>query len=115
MSETPKTETPAVNESAVDQAAKTDGAPPLAENLPAEPGTIPEPVQRGERRGMFGAHDSGDTSGYGGLRSTLSRSRDMGWRSLERETWQQWDRRPARLFPPRGRGAGLVGRGHQVT
>jgi len=71
MSETPKTETPAVNESAVDQAAKTDGAPPLAENLPAEPGTIPEPVQRGERRGMFGAHDSGDTSGYGGLRSPI--------------------------------------------
>ncbi|GAA1781188.1 NADH-quinone oxidoreductase subunit C [Nostocoides veronense] len=71
MSETPKTETPAVNESAIDQAAKTDVQPPVAENLPAEPGTIPEPVQRGERRGMFGAHDTGDTSGYGGLRSPI--------------------------------------------
>ena len=37
-----------------------------SDNLPAGPGATPEPVQRGERRGMFGAR-GGDTSGYGGL------------------------------------------------
>ena len=36
-------------------------------NLPAGPGTTPDPVQRGERRGMFGSRGGGDTSGYGGL------------------------------------------------
>lgn len=37
------------------------------DNLPAEPGIVPDPQQRGERTGMFGASGSGDTSGYGGL------------------------------------------------
>ena len=37
------------------------------ENLPAPPGTSPEPVVMGARQGMFGASDGGDTSGYGGL------------------------------------------------
>jgi NADH-quinone oxidoreductase subunit C len=41
------------------------------ERLPAAPGTTPDPVTVGERRGMFGAADSGDTSGYGGLRSPI--------------------------------------------
>ncbi|MDO5502024.1 MAG: NADH-quinone oxidoreductase subunit C [Actinomycetia bacterium] len=36
-------------------------------NLPAGPGATPDPVQRGERRGMFGAGGGGDTSGFGGL------------------------------------------------
>jgi NADH-quinone oxidoreductase subunit C len=37
----------------------------------ASPGfTTAEPVA--ERRGMFGAHDSGDTSGYGGLQRIIS-------------------------------------------
>jgi NADH-quinone oxidoreductase subunit C len=35
--------------------------------LPSAPGTAPDPVRRGERRGMFGARGGGDTSGYGGL------------------------------------------------
>jgi NADH-quinone oxidoreductase subunit C len=42
-----------------------DGTDP--DNLPAGPGATPEPVRRGERRGMFGARGGGDTSGYGGL------------------------------------------------
>ncbi|CCH76774.1 NADH-quinone oxidoreductase subunit C [Nostocoides japonicum T1-X7] len=42
-----------------------------AENLPAAPGTTPEPVQIGVRHGMFGAQDSGDTSGYDGLVSPI--------------------------------------------
>jgi NADH-quinone oxidoreductase subunit C len=37
------------------------------ENLPAPPGTNPEPVVMGSRQGMFGASGGGDTSGYGGL------------------------------------------------
>lgn len=37
------------------------------ERLPAPPGTGPDPVVIGERRGMFGAQDTGDTSGYGGV------------------------------------------------
>jgi NADH-quinone oxidoreductase subunit C len=37
------------------------------ERLPAAPGSVPEPVVIGERKGMFGARDGGDTSGYGGL------------------------------------------------
>ncbi|MBK9101804.1 MAG: NADH-quinone oxidoreductase subunit C [Austwickia sp.] len=36
-------------------------------NLPAEPGSAPDPVVRGVRTGMFGPHQGGDTSGYGGL------------------------------------------------
>ncbi|WP_270887529.1 NADH-quinone oxidoreductase subunit C [Pedococcus sp. 5OH_020] len=35
--------------------------------MPAAPGTGPDPVVIDERRGMFGAADSGDTSGYGGV------------------------------------------------
>ncbi len=46
----------------------TDATPPApSDNLPAAPGTSPDPVQIGERHGMFGAGDTGDTSGYGGL------------------------------------------------
>ena len=41
------------------------------ERLPAAPGTVPDPVQVGERRGMFGATDTGDTSGYGGMVSPI--------------------------------------------
>ncbi|MEP7018654.1 MAG: NADH-quinone oxidoreductase subunit C, partial [Actinomycetota bacterium] len=37
------------------------------DNLPAPLGTNPEPVVIGSRRGLFGAGDGGDTSGYGGL------------------------------------------------
>ena len=40
---------------------------PTPDNLPAGPGSTPDPVQRGERRGMFGARGGNDTSGYGGL------------------------------------------------
>ncbi|MGA8047002.1 MAG: NADH-quinone oxidoreductase subunit C [Dermatophilaceae bacterium] len=47
-------------------ASARDGAPD-PDNLPAGPGATPDPVQRGERRGMFGARGGGDTSGYGGL------------------------------------------------
>lgn len=36
-------------------------------NLPAAPGSRPEPEVRGERHGMFGASNGGDTSGFGGL------------------------------------------------
>lgn len=44
----------------------TDGVTP-DDLLPAAPGTTPDPVRVGERHGMFGARDGGDTSGYGGL------------------------------------------------
>ncbi len=37
------------------------------DNLPATPGTVPEPVVIDSRQGMFGASQGGDTSGYGGL------------------------------------------------
>jgi NADH-quinone oxidoreductase subunit C len=37
------------------------------DNLPAAPGTNPEPVVISSRQGMFGVSDGGDTSGYGGL------------------------------------------------
>jgi NADH-quinone oxidoreductase subunit C len=47
----------------------SETAPP--ENLPAPPGTTPEPVVIGSRQGMFGAFDDGDTSGYGGLVSPV--------------------------------------------
>lgn len=38
-----------------------------ATNLPAEPGTAPDPDVRGYRHGMFGPTQGGDTTGYGGL------------------------------------------------
>ena len=41
------------------------------ERLPAAPGTAFDPVVVGERRGMYGAADLGDTSGYGGLDSPV--------------------------------------------
>ena len=40
-------------------------------NLPALLGTTPDPVVVGERTGMFGASQGGDTSGYGGLQSPI--------------------------------------------
>jgi NADH-quinone oxidoreductase subunit C len=46
-------------------AGETTGLDP--DNLPAAPGTTPDPVVIGERRGMFGAADTGDTTGYGGV------------------------------------------------
>ena len=55
---------------AVEQPAPDVAGPTTGEdhtNLPAVPGTLPDPVVVGERRGMFGPTDSGDTSGYGGL------------------------------------------------
>jgi NADH-quinone oxidoreductase subunit C len=42
-----------------------------ATNLPAPPGTNPDPVVIGERIGMFGAAPGEDTTGYGGLRSPI--------------------------------------------
>ena len=42
-----------------------------AANLPAPPGTNPDPVVIGERFGMFGASNGQDTTGYGGLRSPI--------------------------------------------
>ena len=54
-----------VEQPAVEKAGPTTGEDPT--NLPAPPGTTPDPVVIGERRGMFGASDTGDTSGYGGL------------------------------------------------
>lgn len=47
--------------------SEQDAQTPTADNLPAGPGVVPDPVQRGERRGMFGVTRGGDTSGYGGL------------------------------------------------
>ena len=49
----------------------SDNTPAAAEDtpdhLPAGPGATPDPVQRGERRGMFGVTGGdGDTSGFGG-------------------------------------------------
>jgi len=41
------------------------------ERLPAAPGTAPDPVVVGERRGMFGTTDTGDTTGYGGMVSPI--------------------------------------------
>ncbi len=41
------------------------------DTLPAAPGTTPDPVVIGERRGMFGAADTGDTTGYGGMVSPI--------------------------------------------
>ena len=42
-----------------------------SDHLPAAPGTTPDPVHMGDRHGMFGARDGGDTSGYGGLVSPI--------------------------------------------
>ncbi|MDQ6716393.1 MAG: NADH-quinone oxidoreductase subunit C [Actinomycetota bacterium] len=39
--------------------------------LPAPPGTNPDPVVVGERSGMFGASQGGDTYGFGGLQSPI--------------------------------------------
>src|SRR5690606_28361922 len=52
-------------------AGMSDNTPAAAEDtpdhLPAGPGATPDPVQRGERRGMFGVTGGdGDTSGFGG-------------------------------------------------
>ena len=44
---------------------------PAPDNLPAAPGIGPDPIQIGERTGMFGATRGADTSGYGGLRSPI--------------------------------------------
>ena len=52
-------------------AADVAGATTGQENLPAAPGTTPDPVVIGERRGMFGAADTGDTTGYGGMVSPI--------------------------------------------
>lgn len=45
--------------------------PVTPKNLPSPPGTTPDPVQVGERTGMFGARNGADTSGYGGLVSPI--------------------------------------------
>jgi NADH-quinone oxidoreductase subunit C len=58
----------AAGEGAGPEQPAADIAPPTTgERLPAAPGTTPDPVVMGERTGMFGARDTGDTSGYGGL------------------------------------------------
>ena len=57
--------TASVEQPAPEVAGPTTGEDPA--NLPAAPGTTPDPVVVGERRGMFGPSDTGDTSGYGGL------------------------------------------------
>jgi NADH-quinone oxidoreductase subunit C len=49
-----------------DKAQDKGGATTQA-NMPAAPGTLPEPVAIDVRHGMFGTADGGDTSGYGGL------------------------------------------------
>jgi len=71
-------------EKATEQPAAEASAPTVAvqpgtvvdresgDRLPAAPGTGPDPVVISKRRGMFGAADSGDTSGYGGLVTTVS-------------------------------------------
>ena len=59
---------------ATEQPASVQAGAALGEqpdNLPAPPGTTPDPVVVGERRGMFGAADTGDTSGYGGMVSPI--------------------------------------------
>jgi len=61
----PGSDVKAVDQPAVQVAGATTGEDPT--NLPAAPGTQPDPVVVGERQGMFGPSDSGDTSGYGGL------------------------------------------------
>jgi len=52
-------------------ANSAEAAQELAANLPAAPGTSPDPVVVGERTGMFGALQGSDTSGYGGLRAPI--------------------------------------------
>ena len=61
----PGTGVKAVEQPAVEVAGETTGEDPT--NLPAAPGTVPDPVVVGQRHGMFGPSDGGDTSGYGGL------------------------------------------------
>ena len=56
------------------EAAQEAGAASVAaesDHLPAEPGTVPEPVLVGHRNGLFGPSLGGDTSGYGGLRTPI--------------------------------------------
>ncbi len=56
------------------QASQESGLTPeeaAQANLPASPGTTPEPEVRGERRGMFGVRNGGDTTGFGGLVSPV--------------------------------------------
>jgi NADH-quinone oxidoreductase subunit C len=48
-----------------------EAAQQYASNLPAPPGTNPDPIVVGERDGMFGPSLGEDTSGYGGLRSPI--------------------------------------------
>ena len=48
-------------------AGQESGNTPDERNLPAGPDATPEPEQRGERKGMFGARNGGDTTGFGGL------------------------------------------------
>ena len=63
---------PQPHDPAIDRAERTTDAPPPAqERLPGQPGQLPDPVQRGERHGMFGAADTGDTSGYDLLRTPI--------------------------------------------
>ena len=52
-------------------AAGQEAAEEYAANLPAAPGTPPDPVVVGKRTGMFGASQGPDTSGYGGLQSPI--------------------------------------------
>jgi len=52
-------------------ARSQEGDLEYARNLPAPPGTTPDPVVIGERRGMFGPSLGEDTSGYGGLQSPV--------------------------------------------
>ena len=52
-------------------AGSQEAAQQYAGNLPAAPGTTPDPVVIGERVGMFGASNGQDTTGYGGLRSPI--------------------------------------------
>jgi NADH-quinone oxidoreductase subunit C len=52
------------------KAADAEGAT-VGASLPAAPAAPGQPVVVGERRGMFGVADAGDTSGYGGLVSPV--------------------------------------------
>jgi NADH-quinone oxidoreductase subunit C len=68
----------ATDEPASERAAATSARQPgtvvdrdSGERLPALGKEGPDPVVVGVRRGMFGAMDSGDTSGYGGLVSPI--------------------------------------------
>ena len=68
MSEQPKVPTDKAQETGAASPQAQRPAPPQQDpNLPAAPGAVADPVVVGQRRGMFGVPDSGDTSGYGGL------------------------------------------------